>query len=178
MAHFIPMSDCAVRKLHVLYDAHAKELETFARRRVGGDEARDVVHDAYLRLMDYAGEAAIENPRAYLYRVTANVANDHGAKALRRSEWTEPDADPDLAECPNPNPERRMEIRHTLDRCLKALDELPEICRHAFLLHRIDGMTQGDIAAALGIPKRTVERHIAKALDHCLKRLQPPPRFP
>lgn len=172
------MSDSAVRKLRILYDTHARELEAFARQRVGGDEARDVVHDAYLRLMDYGSEAAIENPRAYLYRITANVANDHGAKALRRSEWTEPDADPDMAECPHPGPERRTEIRHTLGRCQQALDELPEICRHVFLLHRIDGMTQGDIAAALGIPKRTVERYIAKALAHCLKRLQPPPRPP
>lgn len=172
------MSDCALRELHALYDAHARELEAFARQRVGGEEARDVVHDAYLRLMYYAGEAVIENPRAYLYRVTGNAANDHVAKALRRGEWTEPDADPDMAECSSPGPEQRAEIRNTLNRCIAALDELPEIYRHAFLLHRVDGMAQGEVAAALGIPKRTVERYIAKALAHCLKRLQPPPPSP
>jgi RNA polymerase sigma-70 factor (ECF subfamily) len=163
-------------RLHVLYERHARELHAFARQRVGGDEAQDVMHDAYLRMLSYAGDAVIENPRAYLYRVTGNAANDHAAKALRRGEWTEPDTDPDMTECLSPSPERRVEIRDTLNRCMAALDELPETCRHAFLLHRIDGMTQGDIAVALGIPKRTVERYIAKALAHCLKQLQPLPR--
>jgi RNA polymerase sigma factor (sigma-70 family) len=156
-------------RLELLYDSHADELEVFARRRVGCDEARDVVHDAYLRLVTYADPDSLNNPRAYLYRVTGNVANDYGAKTLRRFEWTEPDADPDVAESPNPGPEQQAEIRDTLNRCLAALDELPEVCRHVFLLHRVDGMAQGEISVALGIPKRTVERYIAKALTHCLK---------
>lgn len=160
-----------------LYENHARELETFVRQRTG-DEARDVVHEAYLRVMNYGDAVAIENPRAYLYRVTGNVANDHVANSMRRSARTEPDADPDLAECPRPGPERRAEIRDTLNRCLAALDELPETCRHAFLLHRVDGMAQGDIAVALGIPRRTVERYIAKALAHCLKRLKAPAGHP
>jgi RNA polymerase sigma-70 factor (ECF subfamily) len=167
----------AKSSLQLLYERHADELDAFARQRVGRDEARDVVHDAYLRLVAYADPATLDNPRAYLYRVTGNVANDHGAKALRRGEWTEPDADPDMAECPRPGPERQAELRDTLNRCLAALDELPEIYRHVFLLHRVDGMAQGDIAVALDIPRRTVERYVAKALAHCLKlkRLQPPP---
>ncbi|MBK7645936.1 MAG: hypothetical protein IPJ12_01825 [Betaproteobacteria bacterium] len=30
---------------------------------------------------------------------------------------------------------------------------MPEIHRHVFLLHQVDGMAQGDVATALGIPK-------------------------
>jgi RNA polymerase sigma-70 factor (ECF subfamily) len=168
----------AKSSLQLLYEQYADELDAFARRRVGRDDARDVVHDAYLRLVAYADPVTLDNPRAYLYRITGNVANDHVAKVLRQGEWTEPDADPDLAECPNPGPERQAEIRAALQRCLAALDELPEIHRHVFLLHRVDGMPQGEIAAALDIPRRTVERYIAKALAHCLKRLQPSSRPP
>lgn len=166
------MSDCTARMLHFLYDAHAKELEAFARRRVGGDEARDVMHDAYLRMLNYAAEATLENPRAYLYRVTANAANDHGARARTRAEWIEAEADPDALHSPLPGPEVAASSRHALQRCLAALEELPEVYRHVFLLHRVDGVGQGDIAAALGLPKRTVERYVAKALAHCLKRMQ------
>lgn len=162
----------ATPSLQLFYERHADELEAFARQRVGRDEALDVVHDAYLRLVAYANPATLDNPRAYLYRVTGNVANDHVANVLRQGAWTEPDADPDMAECLRPGPERQVELRDTLNRCLAALDELPEIYRHVFLLHRVDGMAQGDIAAALGIPRRTVERYFAKTLAHCLKRLE------
>lgn len=166
------MPDCAVRKLHLLYETHARELEAFARQRIGGDEARDAVHDAYLRVLDYAGDAAIENPRAYLYRVTANVANDHGARAKQRTEWIESEAEPDDLHSPLPDPESATISRDSLRRCLAALEKLPDVYRHVFLLHRVDGVGQGDIAAALGIPKRTVERYIAKTLAHCLARVQ------
>ena len=166
------MPTSAKSNLHLLYENHAAELVAFARKRVGEDESRDVVHDAYLRLINYAEGAALENPRAYLYRVTANVANDHGAKAKSRTEWSEPDVEPDTLHSPTPGPEASLVARNTLQLCLAALGELPEIYRHVFLLHRVDGMAQGDVATALGIPKRTVERYIAKALAHCLERVQ------
>jgi RNA polymerase sigma-70 factor (ECF subfamily) len=50
-----------------------------------------------------------------------------------------------------------------------ALDELPERARHAFLLHRFEGLRHAAIAAHLGVTTRTVERDIASALAH-LKR--------
>lgn len=166
------MPTSAKRNLHILYENHAAELDAFARRRVGQDESRDVVHDAYLRLMNYADEATLENPRAYLYRVTANVANDHNSRTKARAEWTESDVEPDTLHSLTLGPEATVAARNTLQLCLAALTELPEIYRHAFLLHRVDGMAQGDVATALGIPKRTVERYIAKALAHCLERVQ------
>lgn len=157
--------------VRILYENHASELDAFARRRVGVDDSRDVVHDAYLRLINYTDQSTLENPRAYLYRVTTNAANDHAAKIKVQDEWTEPDVDPDTLHAPSPGPEAAANARNTLQLCLVALAELPEIYRHVFLLHRVDGMAQGDVATALGIPKRTVERYIAKALAHCLERV-------
>lgn len=166
------MPTSAKCNLHILYENHAAELDAFARKRVGENESRDVVHDAYLRLIKYAEEAPIDNPRAYLYRITANVANDHGIRVKARTEWSEPDVEPDTLHSPTPGPETTLVARNTLQCCLSALAELPEIYRHVFLLHRVDGMAQGDVALALGIPKRTVERYVAKALAHCLERVQ------
>lgn len=166
------MPDRVARKFHVLYETYARELEAFARQRVGGDDARDVVHDAYLRVIDYTDQAVIENPRAYLYRVTANVANDHGARLKARAALIDPEADPNSLPSSASEPEARATSRNMLRCCLAALEELPEIYRHVFLLHRVDGVGQGEIALALGLPRRTVERYIAKALAHCLKRIQ------
>lgn len=165
------MSQADKDKLHVLYVNHARELGAFARQRVGGDEAADVVHDTYLRVLQYANQDVLENPRAYLYRVAANVATDRGVALRARNDRIEPEVDLDSLDSSTPGPEATIDARQRLQHCLAALDELPAVCRHVFLLHRIDGLTQGEIAAALDIPKRTVERYIANALEHCLKRL-------
>lgn len=154
-----------------LYLQHASELRAFARQRVGGEDAADVVQDTYLRVLQYADQSALENPRAYLYRVAANVAADRGVAQKQCSERLEFEIDLDSLDSATPSPEATIDSRQRLQHCLAALDELPAVYRHVFLLHRIDGLTQGEIADTLGIPKRTVERYIAKALEHCLERL-------
>ena len=154
-----------------LYRRYAGELTAFAGRRVGRDESGDAVHDAYLRLVSYGDTDALENPRAYLYRVTANVANDYGSRSHHRVEHIDVQSEGfDLVD-EAPGPADQIEQRDMLERCARALGELPEIYGHVLLLNRIDGMTQAEIATALGIPKRTVERYIAKALAHCLGQL-------
>lgn len=162
----------AKSSLHSLYLAYARELTSFARRRVGHDESRDVVHDAYVRLVTYGEPESLDNPRAYLYRVTANVANDYGKRSLQRDALYEQEVATAPSSRVEPSPEDRVEHGRTLQRCLAALDELPEVYRHVFLLHRVDGMPQAEIAASLGIPRRSVERYIAKALAHCLKAME------
>src|ERR1700730_15554026 len=56
-----------------LYQGHATELNGFARRRVGRQEAEDVVQDTYLHLLQRGTAATLEPPRAYLFRIAANL---------------------------------------------------------------------------------------------------------
>lgn len=164
------------RKLHfleLLFRRHGKELVAFAGQRSGGDAAEDLVQEAYLRLLEHPAPESIENARAYLYRVTGNL----GADLFRRQQVRErhsADTETDLESipCPHPLPEITLDARQRLDICLSALDSLPEIYRHAFLLHRIEGLTHAEIGAALNLPRRTVERYCAKALARCLVRLR------
>jgi RNA polymerase sigma-70 factor (ECF subfamily) len=157
--------------LHVLYERHARELHAFARQRVGADEAADVVQDTYLRVLQYADHGALKNPRAYLYRIAANACIDRGLGIAARAERIEPEVDPDTLHAPAPEPEAIADSRNRLQLCLAALEELSPVYRHVFLLHRIDGLSQSEVADALSIPKRTVERYIAKTLAHCLAKL-------
>jgi RNA polymerase sigma factor (sigma-70 family) len=165
------MSQTADNKLHFLYESHSRELVAFVRQRVGSTDASDVVQDTYLRVLQYANQDALENPRAYLYRVASNVSADQGVAIKERNERIDQDVDPDELHATTENPETITDARQRLMRCLAAMDELPAEYRHVFLLHRIDGLTQGEISDSLNIPKRTVERYIAKTLEHCLKRL-------
>ncbi|MNO07493.1 putative RNA polymerase sigma factor FecI [compost metagenome] len=54
----------------------------------------------------------------------------------------------------------------------RALDELPAICRDAFLLRKLEGMTHPEIAERLGISKGMVEKHIVNAMKHCRVRIR------
>ena len=51
------------------------------------------------------------------------------------------------------------------------LEELPERMRCAFLLFRVEEMSQEDIARRLNVTERMVRNYITRALLHCRLRL-------
>ena len=126
-----------------------------------------MVQEAYLRFLQHNNPDSIQNPRAYLYKLTANAAIDYQRKQQVRHNLAKTIEDFDKLPSQLPIPETATESRLLLERCLDALESLPDIQRHIFLLYRVDGLSYREIAEALHIPKRTVERHCAKALAHC-----------
>lgn len=150
-----------------LYQAHAHELHGFARRRVGRQEAEDVVQDTYLHLLQRGAAATLEHPRAYLFRIAANLAVDLARKAKIRSRYhagdnVEIDQLAGNAGSPEAASEGAMELRQLQ----AALAELPPLCRAAFLLNRIDGLTYAEIAERLGLSIRTIDRYMVRAWNH------------
>lgn len=64
-------------------------------------------------------------------------------------------------------PQRITEATELLQAVLRLLDLLPEETRNAFILRRLEGLEQKEIAARLGISLSTVKRHIALAYARC-----------
>ena len=160
------------RFLDVLFRCHGKELLAFAGRRSGDDSAEDLVQDAYLRLLEHPEPESIGNPRAYLYKITANLGiNDFHRRRIRSGEAGEPPVDPDTLISPQPSPEDATDGAIRCDRFLAVLDDLPEACRDAFILHKLDGLTYPQVAEALGVSPKTAQRYIAKAWQHCVSKL-------
>lgn len=147
-----------------LFQEYGRSLFRYLKQRLPGSEAEEVTQETYLHLLQYPGAEGIQNPRAFLFRTASNLAVDRLRYLKVRT--TEP-LDPDAELSPMPDPEETAEIEFQLERFRDALNELPEICRHAFLLRWIKGMTYDEIAAHLGIHKRTVERHVVRAFEHC-----------
>jgi len=52
------------------------------------------------------------------------------------------------------------------------LDTLPAKPRSAFLLHRLEGWSYGEIAAELGVSSSMVKQYVARALAHCYLALE------
>lgn len=61
-------------------------------------------------------------------------------------------------------PERQAEASEDLQRLQCAIDGLPPRCREVFWMRRIEGRSQKQVAAALGIGLRTVEEQMRRAM--------------
>ena len=137
----------------LLFRRHQQELLKFAGQHSNVEVAEDLVQEAYVRLIRQSQTEKIENPRAYLYTITRNLSADYLRQGQIRSRYHD-DSEFDLEYIPDQHPEVdvKVESQDRLKRCLDALDSLPEVYRHVFLLHRIDGMTYAEIGKALQIP--------------------------
>ncbi|BAN48027.1 sigma-70 family RNA polymerase sigma factor [Metapseudomonas resinovorans] len=155
-----------------MVDSYYRELVKYLTSTLGDRHlASDVAHDAYLRVLERARQDAIEQPRAFLYRTAINLSIDeHRRRLVRRSEPLEV-----LEQEEGPrvhSPQTTLYQKQRLDMVERALEELPAVCRDAFLLRKIEGMAHGEIAERLDISKGMVEKHIVNAMKHCRLRIQ------
>jgi RNA polymerase sigma-70 factor (ECF subfamily) len=161
------MTDRMPRRFSDLFAHHAAELRAFLRNRRGVKDAEDLVQESFVRLMQTGASEAPQNSRAWLYRTCANLASDaYDYQQVRRRAHTEGVNLDTLPDEPG-DPARLVSTRQELQCVWSALMELPEPCRHAFLLNRLDGMSQRHVAAHLGISEKTVERYVLRALTAC-----------
>jgi RNA polymerase sigma-70 factor (ECF subfamily) len=156
----------AMNAVDELFRRHNRALNGLARRRVGWEDAEDVVQDAYLRLLELENAGRINDARGYLYRIAANLAIDLLRKRKTRATCLVEDAELERAAGGDPvlgaSGEEAILLRHVQAR----LAQLPPACRETFLLSRLYGMTFPEIAERLGISLRTVNRHISRTIDH------------
>ena len=130
------------------------------------------MQETYLRLQRIEQPHLIEDLRTYMFRVAANLATDHLRAQGRRFQLIDQDADFLFIEDPRSTPERILLAKEELKIVEEALQALSPLCQQIMVLNRFEGLKHSAIAAKLGISRSTVEKNIARALNHCRHRLK------
>ena len=160
--------DLGLEELCLRHDA---ALRRFLARMLRCEEtAAEVAQEAYLRLLRFAPRRAVDDSRAYLFQIAVNVARDRMVRE-RKVESVAGEYQSDTLRCPLPDAESAALGRERLRILSAAVDDLPPRCREVFLMSRLDGLRNGEIAERLGISRNMVEKHIIKAMLHCRRRL-------
>jgi RNA polymerase sigma-70 factor (ECF subfamily) len=129
-------------------------------RTRGRADAEDLLHAAYLRLMRYRAQHAVENVAAFLVRTAVNIGVDN----YRHDRFTAEVKPDEVGICENsPLQDEVLAARARLERVREGLSRLTPRTREIFLMHRLDDMKYREIAERLGISQSAVEKHIAKA---------------
>lgn len=149
------------------------QLRAYALRLAGGrlEDAEDLVHEVFAKLIVYEGWRGVENPAAFANRALKNLALD----ALRRRKVVPIDTLADLDDLGLtdglPDPETVTIDRDELRTLAGLIGELPPQCRRVFTLCKVYGLSHADIAVELGLSVNTVEKHVTHGLRFCSERL-------
>ncbi len=119
----------------------------------------------------------VDNPLAYLYRASANLALDHLRERARRGArdgaWSAlagKHVGDDTVD-PTPPADEAIDQRRRLARVARAIEALPPAAGRIFRRQRFDGRSHAEIATEFGISRSAVEKAIALALTRISRAL-------
>ena len=140
-------------------------LRDWLRRRMSmRQDVDDVIQETYAILASMADVSHVRQPRAYVFQVAQSVV----LQQLRRAQVVpiEAVAEIDRLDISGDDvcPERRASSHQELARVEALIASLPDKCRQAFVLRRVEGYSQREIAQRMNISENTVEKHICKGL--------------
>lgn len=118
----------------------------------------------YARLAALDSVEDIRNPRQYAAQTAISIALNLARHARVVPMIPFADFEEFGLASPDPSPERAVNSQDELRELENSLLELPPLCRTAFLLRRVEGLSQKDVAEKLGISVKTVEKYMARSV--------------
>jgi RNA polymerase sigma factor (sigma-70 family) len=155
-----------------LYDATAPLLLRIAARITGGMEsAEDIVHDAFVRLVEKGiAFPSMDDAKFWLIRVVKNGALNYAKRKGRESKayerwWRGENDSSGGADEPVMREESAEELR-------RGLDALPESLKAVLVLKEYGGLNYKEIGRALGISEGNVKVRAFRAREALLAKLE------
>ena len=132
------------------------------------DDARDISQEAYLKLFIALRSHPERDhvPKALLYTTARNLA----ISRIRHQQLVERSVVAvtvnEEMHADRQSPEKHARTSEEMRSLLSIVSRLPPRCRKVLMLRLVEGLSQKEIAASLGIAVSTVEKHLAKALQY------------
>ncbi|MBB3103845.1 sigma-70 family RNA polymerase sigma factor [Azomonas macrocytogenes] len=150
------------------YREHHGWIRAWLQRRLGhGNDAADLAHDVFLRLLTTPRQFESDSHvRAYLGAMSRHVCVDFWRRRQVEQTWLDV-----LASRPQacmPSEEHRALVLEALQQVHAMLARLPEKVAEAFLLAQLEGLTYQAIGERLGVSERTVTKYMAQAMYQCM----------
>lgn len=146
-------------------------MRSWLRRRVANSaDVEDIVQECYCRIAQLRDVNDVVQPRAYLFAVARHLLykSVKEARVVRIEAMVDLDTD---WESDEPSPERVTAARLEVARVRAALGKLTERAQRIFIMRKVEGMTQKDIALALDVSEAVVENDASRSLRAVLRAL-------
>lgn len=138
---------------------HEPRVRHWLRRRaLGQEDVEDLLQEAYCRIAMLNSVGHIEAPDAYFFSIVRNLL----LRRLKRRQIVplETIAEIECYQDERPSPEQVIGGKLAYDRMLAMIAQLPERCQNIVRLRKIEGWSQREIAAHLGITEKAVEKQV------------------
>jgi len=150
-----------------LFERNKRELLGYLIRRVGREDAADLLQETFVRVLRHGQLDAVANPPALLHQIAVNLARDFVRRrktATAHFEFGDLPEDVPSSEAPA---DERLAHQQRLRSLRAAADTLPPRCREVFVMAAFEDVPLDEIAKRLDISRNMVEKHMRFALHRC-----------
>lgn len=147
---------------------HGAQLKSYLRGTFPAvRDVDDVVQESFLRIWQARAAHPIKSAKAFLYTVARHLALDE----VRRSKISPVILVRDLAALPvsedKPSIQELLSRQEKLTLLAQAIVSLPTRMREVVILHKIEGLTQFEVAQKLGLAPKTVDNLVTRGVKRC-----------
>ena len=159
------------KALELLFSIYFPRLNDFARNVVKDDAiSQDIVQDVFVKVWEKKAEIESINLEGFLFRLVRNrcvdyikhlkVVNNRMQEIQISSKYEELYRIDFIGNEPYVLIEQELKLKIE-----KTIHSLPERCREVFILSRMNGLKNKEIAETLNINIKNVERHLSRAMQ-------------
>jgi RNA polymerase sigma factor (sigma-70 family) len=151
---------------------YRKALARLVARIVKPHDIEDIVQETYIRIYQASQKRRIFHPKSFMLRTARNLALNHAARAdaLNYQVYVD-EGDPANEALESivgagvvEAPDTLMQAEEEFLLFCRSVRDLSPQCRRAFILRKVYGLSQREVAKQLGISESTVEKHIARGI--------------
>ncbi|MFT4928020.1 MAG: RNA polymerase sigma factor (sigma-70 family), partial [Phenylobacterium sp.] len=155
---------------HKIYLASRKSISRVVSRIVPPHEIEDIVQETYVRMCQVENKEKISSPKSFMFKTARNLALDYQKQASVKLNDDIDDNELYALLSGDSDSDEMIENAST-DRKFahfcEAVRQLPVQCRKVFVLKKVYGHSQRDIAEQLDLSESTVEKHISTGMKRC-----------
>lgn len=161
---------CEEKVYERVYNTYSEVINNYFYYKFGNQEmAEESVQEAFIKLWENCKKVPFAKAKSYLYTVANNLSLNRykHKKVVLKYAKTVPQQTEDMQ-----SPDYKIEEEEFKVKLEKAIQDLSEKQRTAFLLHRIDEKSYKEIAEILNISVKAVEKRMQKALESLREKIE------
>lgn len=160
---------CQENLFSTIFKKYSKSLHDFLYYKYGEAlHPQDKVQEAFIKLWDNCKDVPFEKAKSFLFTVANNsILNDIKHRKVVLNYQKNKPKDYTIE-----TPEFLMEEKEYMQKYQKALSNLTEGQREAFLLNRVEGKKHKEIAELLDISTKAVEKRLYGALKKLREQIE------
>ncbi|OUS24568.1 RNA polymerase subunit sigma-70 [Thalassotalea sp. 42_200_T64] len=151
-------------KLSDIFMGYRGNIRQLISRIVKRDDIDDIVQETFIRTYEADLKQKIKYVRSYMLTTAKNLALNHSARWDNKFNDSLEDFTVPPVELNSRSFEEDFESQEKFLFFCRAAEQLPSSVRKCFVLKKVYGLSQKEIAQYLQLSESTVEKHVAKGL--------------